>query len=135
MMLNIPLLAQIRWSTDWWLLLLELSYLLALASVPSVLLQRRGQPHSAVSWLLVLFALPGIGIFLWWAIGRKHLERQRRRRRKAAARTAFALTKVSELSENVDASKLNLLPIQRMPVEEADWVFPPTLNNRLRLLI
>jgi cardiolipin synthase len=128
-------LAVFRWSTDWWLLLLELSYLLAVVSVPSVLLQRRGRPHSAVSWLLVLFALPWVGVFLWWAIGRKHLERQRRRRRNAAMRTAFALTQVREdASPRIDAA-LDLLPIQRMPIEEAEWVFPPTVDNRLRLLV
>ncbi|HEY2827633.1 MAG TPA: PLDc N-terminal domain-containing protein, partial [Pirellulales bacterium] len=96
MMPNSFPLAVLRWSTDWWLLVLILSYLLALVSVPSVLLQRRGRPHSAVSWLLILFALPWIGIFLWWAIGRKYLERQRRRRQKAALQTAFALTQVRE---------------------------------------
>ncbi|HZZ26547.1 MAG TPA: cardiolipin synthase [Pirellulales bacterium] len=134
MMPNLFLLAVLRWSTDWWLLILSLSYLLAIASVPSVLLQRRGKPHSAVSWLLVLFALPGIGIFLWWAIGRKHLERQRRKRRRAAAKTAFALTQVRDES-TAAASPLDLLPIRFMPVEEAEWVFPPTIDNRVRLLI
>ena len=128
-------LAVFRWSTDWWLLILELSYVLAVVSVPSVLLQRRGRPHSAVSWLLVLFALPWIGILLWWAIGRKHLERQRRRRRNAAKRTAFALTQVREDATPRIDSALDLLPIQRMPIEEAEWVFPPTVDNRLRLLV
>jgi cardiolipin synthase A/B len=28
-----------------------------------------------------------------------------------------------------------LLPIKRMPEEEAEWVFPPTVDNRVRLLI
>jgi len=132
---NLSLLAVLRWSTDWWLLFLALSYLLAVVSVPSVLLQRRGRPHSAVSWLLVLFALPWIGIILWWAIGRKYLERQRRRRRKAAARTAFALTRVREDDADATTAPLDLLPIQRMPLEEAEWVFPPTIGNRVRLLV
>jgi cardiolipin synthase len=115
--------------------LLVLSYLLAVISVPSVLLERRGRPQAAVSWLLMLFALPWIGLFLWWAIGRKYLERQRRRRRSAAMRTAFALTQVrEEASPRMDAA-LDLLPIQRMPIEEAEWVFPPTVDNRLRLLV
>ncbi len=129
------LLCAASWSKDWWLLLLGLSYLVAILSVPSVLLQRRGQPHSAVSWLLVLFALPWIGVFLWWAIGRKHLERQRRRRRKAAARTAFALTRLREDAPALGAADPSLLPIERMPIEEAEWVFPPTVDNRLKLLV
>jgi cardiolipin synthase len=129
------LIAALSWSSDWWLLLLAVSYLVGVASVPSVLLQRRGKPHSAVSWLLVLFALPWFGIFLWWAIGRKHLERHRRRFRKAAARTAFALTKLPAPPGGTNSPELDLLPIQRMPIEEAEWVFPPTLNNRVRLLV
>src|SRR5215471_16916880 len=128
-------LAAFYWPFGWWLSLLGFGYLLALASVPSVLLQRRGKPHSAVSWLLVLFALPGLGIFLWWAIGRKHLERQRRRRRKAAAKTASALTRLADDRPSANSPDLSLLPIQRMPIEEAEWVFPPTVGNRVRLLI
>src|SRR5262245_4532194 len=119
---------------NWWLILLGLSYLFAVLSVPSVLLQRRGKPHSAVSWLLVLFALPGLGLFLWWVIGRKHLERQRRKRRKAAAQTAFSLTRLRGDAGD-GHSDPSLLPIQHMPAEEADWVFPPTIDNRVRLLI
>lgn len=134
-MSNAVLLAVTVHPAGWLLLLLGFSYLLAIASVPSVLLQRRGRPHAAVSWLLVLFALPGVGIFLWWAIGRKHLERQRRKRRKAAAKTATALTQLREDTQIAGSENLSLLPIERMPVEEAEWVFPPTVNNRVRLLV
>lgn len=122
-------------SINWWLILLGLSYALSVLSVPSVLLQRRGKPHSAVSWLLVLFALPGLGLFLWWATGRKHLERHRRKRRKAAALTAFSLTRLRGNAGLEHGGDISLLPIQRMPEEEAEWVFPPTVNNRARLLI
>jgi cardiolipin synthase len=124
-----------RWSANWWLIVLGLSYALAVISVPSVLLQRRGHPHAAVSWLLVLFALPWIGLFLWWAIGRKYLERHRRKRRKAATQTAFAMTRVTGETRIVDTPELKLLPIERMPVEEAEWVFPPTVENRVTLLV
>jgi cardiolipin synthase A/B len=135
MTLNDPPLATIYWPFGWWLSLLGLGYLLAVASVPSVLLQRRGRPHSAVSWLLILFALPGFGLFLWWVIGRKHLERQRRRRRKTDAQLAFSLTQLRDEAVSEDSAALSLLPIERMPVEEAEWVFPPTVNNRVRLLV
>ena len=132
---SIPLLAAVRWSTDWWLLVIIACYVMAVVSVPSVLLQRRGQPGAAVSWLLLLFAVPGFGVFLWWAIGRKHLERQRRKRRRAAAHTAFALTRVRDELPAPGQADLSLLPIERMPIEEAEWVFPPTANNRVRLLV
>jgi len=40
----------------------------------------RRQPTAALAWLLALFALPALGGLLWWAFGRTHLERKRRRR-------------------------------------------------------
>src|SRR6187455_1458131 len=58
---------------------------LALCSVPSVLLRRRGRPTAALAWLLALFTLPALGGLLWWAFGRTHLERKRRRRVRMAA--------------------------------------------------
>src|SRR6187401_505390 len=58
---------------------------LALCSVPSVLLRRRGRPTAALAWLLALFTLPALGGLLWWAFGRTHLERKRRRRVRMSA--------------------------------------------------
>ena len=58
---------------------------LALCSVPSVLLNRRGRPTAALAWLLALFALPALGGLLWWAFGRTRLERRKRRRGRMAA--------------------------------------------------
>ena len=86
---NSYLFAALTWSSDWWLLLLAISYAVAVASVPSVLLQRRGKPHSAVSWLLVLFALPGWGFFCggrsdestWSGIAAAFVKRRRERHR------------------------------------------------------
>src|SRR5215475_9209632 len=121
MKIDFALLAALRWSADWWLLVLAISYATAIASVPSVLLQRRGRPHSAVSWLLILFALPGLGLFLWWVIGRKHLERQRRKRRKTDAQLAFSLTQLRDGPLGDGSAALSLLPIERMPIEEAEW--------------
>lgn len=62
------------------LLVLTLLELFALASVPSVLLRRRGRPIAALAWLMTLFALPGLGGLAWWLMGRTTLERKRRRR-------------------------------------------------------
>jgi cardiolipin synthase len=61
---------------------------LAVLSVPSVLLRRRSRPMAKLSWLLALFAVPGIGVLAWWLIGRTHLMRKRRRR--AASERAYA---------------------------------------------
>ena len=128
-------LLALSWSADWWIMAGAVAYLLAIVSVPSVLLQRRGNPRSAVSWLLVIFALPGLGLFLWWVVGRKHLERQRRKRRIVASKMSSRFMQMRD-SLGADRSKnLELLPIERMPIEEAEWVFPPTVGNRVRLLI
>jgi len=51
----------------------------ALLSVPSVLLRRRGRPTAALSWLLVLFAVPALGTLTWWLIGRTRIERRLRK--------------------------------------------------------
>jgi cardiolipin synthase len=65
-------------------LVFAVTYLLALATVPSVLLRRRGNPRAALSWLLALFAIPLIGVLMWWAAGRTSIERRARRREKLA---------------------------------------------------
>jgi cardiolipin synthase len=56
-------------------------WLMALVSVPNVLLRRRGKPLAALAWLLALFGLPGLGLLAWWAFGRTTIERRRRKRR------------------------------------------------------
>jgi len=43
-----------------------LSWVGALLTVPSVLLQRAGRPIAAVSWILALFALPALALAAWW---------------------------------------------------------------------
>lgn len=53
---------------------------LAILTVPSVLLRRRGQPIAALAWLLALFGIPGGGLLAWWAFGRTTLERRKRKR-------------------------------------------------------
>lgn len=64
----------------------------AFASIPSVLLRRRGRPTAALAWILALFALPVLGGLLWWGFGRTRLERRRARtvraKRDFAERTA-----------------------------------------------
>ncbi|MFB6351982.1 MAG: phospholipase D-like domain-containing protein, partial [Bradymonadaceae bacterium] len=68
---------------SWGLILLGVADLLALLSVPSVLLRRQGRPLAAMSWLLALFVLPYLGVLFWWIVGREHLHRRRRLRRRS----------------------------------------------------
>src|ERR1700690_2282676 len=65
--------------------MMAVAEVLALLTIPSVLLQRQGHPRAALSWLFALFSIPALGVFWWWAFGRTSMARKRRRR---AASTA-----------------------------------------------
>jgi cardiolipin synthase len=77
-----------RWRLDWFGSLTALSELLALMTIPSVLLRRQGQPRAALSWLLAMFAIPALGVIAWWAIGRTRIERKRRKLAESKRETA-----------------------------------------------
>jgi cardiolipin synthase len=77
-----------QWEPGWFISLVAGSQLLALLTLPSVLLRRQGRPRAALSWLLAMFALPALGVIAWWAFGRTHIARRRRKRFEAAR--AFA---------------------------------------------
>jgi cardiolipin synthase len=124
----------LSWVPSWWDILLVVSYLFVLLSVPSVLIEREGLPYAALAWILAMFAMPVVGLFFWWAFGRKHLARKRRRRRKASAHVWKSL---AEVRQDAGAAPregfVGLLPL-KLPKEEASWVFPPTAGNHVRLL-
>jgi cardiolipin synthase len=73
---------------QWYGPLTVLSQMVALLTIPSVLLRRQGQPRAALAWLLMMFALPAVGVVAWWLIGRTSMVRKRRKR--AARARAFA---------------------------------------------
>lgn len=126
--------SSLSWSPSWWDVLLVVSYLFVLLSVPSVLVEREGLPYAALAWILALFAMPPVGLFFWWALGRKHLARKRRRRRKASAHVWRSLRDVrGEVDKAPPANFVGALPL-KLPKEEASWVFPSTDGNRVRLL-
>jgi cardiolipin synthase len=108
------------------------SELLALVTIPSVLIRRRGHPLAALAWLLALIALPLGGVVLWWAIGRTHLARKRRRRVSAHAEITHGLAEVRGGAPRDDLAEL--LPLHRVPVEEAVSVFPPVDGNLVEVL-
>jgi hypothetical protein len=51
-------LFELEQALAWWPLLIVGAEALALLTIPSVLLQRRGQPLAALSWVLALIAVP-----------------------------------------------------------------------------
>jgi len=129
--------SHLGWGLSWWSVLAFATYMtygLAIASIPSVLLQRRGHPQSAIAWLLILFSLPLVGLFLWWVLGRKHLTRKRRKRLQATETVSGALSRLRETLPSRPEASWESLSLRRLPPEEAQWVFPPTSGNRVRLL-
>ena len=111
------------------------AFLLAVATVPSVLIQRRGRPTAALAWLLVLFLVPIVGIFLWWAMGRRHLSRKTRKRRLATTARSERLTVLRDELPTPDTARWDIFPLQRLPQSEAEWVYAPTAGNSVRLLV
>ncbi len=136
MQLVTNLFYQLGWDLTWWTLLLAAAELLALITIPSVLIQRRGQPLAALAWVLGLMAVPFAGVLVWWGIGRSRLERKRRRR--ASARWAIARGFASlrpQVPELTHQQEEKLLPIRRLPLQESWGVFPAVHGNRVQILV
>jgi cardiolipin synthase len=127
------ILANMGWHPSVWTVVLLLAELLALFTVPSVLIQRRGRPQSALAWLLGLIALPFVGVLLWWGIGRTHLMRKRHRRRSARAQISPSLRVVGTRSQ--PSSSADVLPSLHLPADEALAVFPPVDGNSVKVLV
>lgn len=123
------------WWTWSYTLLSIVAYVLALFSVPSVLIKRQGRPQAALSWVLILFLLPLVGLFFWWLIGRQHLQRKRRKRRMATQRRAERFSSVAESLPTVPEAHWDVLPVRRLPEPESEWFFPPTRDNLIRHLV
>ncbi len=110
-------------------------YGIAILSVPSVLLKRRGRPQAALGWVMVLVFVPIVGVLLWWAIGRRHLHRRRKRRRLATAQRAGRLTVLRDALPSPSEAEWDVMPIRRLPPEVAEWVYAPTSSNHVELLV
>ncbi|MEW7982461.1 MAG: cardiolipin synthase [gamma proteobacterium symbiont of Phacoides pectinatus] len=106
----------------------SLSWLAALLTVPSVLLQRAGRPTAALSWLLALFALPGLAVVAWWLFGRIHLRRKKRQRRRASQQSTASLLAARQ---GLSVQSKSLAPVPA-PVSRA-VTLPPALNDAVFL--
>jgi cardiolipin synthase len=124
-------LGAISWTWFSWITLA-----LAVLSIPSVLMRRRGRPAAALAWILCLVSLPPLGLLLWWLLGRTHLERRRRRRRTARAAIGQRLQTLRvQLAEKQSESTRAIQPFKNLPSDLAYGVFPPTSGNRCRMLV
>ena len=129
------LLINLGWDLTWWTFLLGAAELLALSTIPSVLIQRRGQPVSALAWTLGLVALPFAGVILWWGIGRSHLVRKRRRKVFAHWKVSRGFASLRPRRRVLSPETLDkLLAIKRLPAREAIGVFPPVSGNAVEVL-
>tara|TARA_R110002073_G_C9495615_1_gene581273 strand:- start:6496 stop:7959 length:1464 start_codon:yes stop_codon:yes gene_type:complete len=98
--------------------------LLALASLPSVLLRRRGRPMAALSWVLTLVALPYLGLLLWWTFGRTHLSRHRRKKRRANQAICIECPRPDASDKLLHTG--SLLPFRDGNRRWTEGVFPPS---------
>lgn len=118
-----------------WSLVIALHFLLVAASIPSVLVQRRGKPVGALSWIFALIMLPGVGLFLWWLLARTHLTRKRRRRFRAGRIMSGEFSLLARSLPQAPQDRISLLPLPHLPRELDDSVFPATSYNDVRLLV
>lgn len=122
----INVLIRLDWDLTWWTVLLLAAELLALFTIPSVLMQRRGQPMGALSWTLGLIAAPFFGVLAWWLIGRSHLERKKRRRASAHGRICRGFGALRPQAGQPSAEQWPAhLPVENFPALHAAGVFPP----------
>ena len=84
------LISSLGMDLTWWAAMAIAAEAIALLTIPSVLIERRGQPTSALAWVLTMVGLPFLGVLSWWMIGRSHLKRKRRKRAKAMSMMSAA---------------------------------------------
>lgn len=132
----LQLVSGLGWELSAWTALLLAAETLALLTLPSVLLARRGQPQAALSWTLALVAAPFLGVIAWWLIGRSHLKRKRRRRTRAGweIRKGFAYLRPGPQLLDPAAREAFGGIIRRLPEEESYGVFQPVGGNRVEVL-
>ncbi len=107
-----------------------LSDVIALATVPFILVQRRGRPVAALAWILAVFSLSWVGLLLWWLVGFNHLRRKRKWRKRSQKQMKRVL---AELRDQLDIEE----PVDFPEALRANdyGVFPPTAGNAVKLLV
>lgn len=109
-------------------------WVMALLTVPSVLLQKEGHPVAALAWILAMFVLPPFGALAWWTAGRVYLRRRRSSRRRAREEVIDALEAVRRRTRPPEGSPTSLLDARKLPPEFLDSISAPSAGNCVRLL-
>jgi cardiolipin synthase len=110
-----------------------ITWLAALATMPSVLLRREGNPLSALTWIIALFTLPPAALTAWWLFGRTHIERKVGRRRRATRHIAKKL-QAAEPQARAWRPFIGMPPDGRLPPPLCDSAFRPSGGNRVEIL-
>ncbi|MCH9652356.1 MAG: cardiolipin synthase [Planctomycetes bacterium] len=108
-------------------------YLITLALIPSILLQKKRHPVSSVSWILTILLLPGLGgiAFIFFGINRV----QRRSLSKEKANRSLA-PKLPSVVQNQLLSRDDYLPLNQNLMRLAQKITHtvPTFGNHIELL-
>ncbi|MEO6739517.1 MAG: phospholipase D-like domain-containing protein, partial [Chthoniobacteraceae bacterium] len=107
-----------------WILLI--ADLLALATIPSVLVRRIRRPLAALSWILALLMIPFGGVIAWWLLGRLHLQRPARQRKRTQRRMDAEHPDTPPKSLEIPAVLCAVLPFAlHGDRRRSEGVFPP----------
>ena len=116
---------------DWILLLADV---LALATIPSVLVRRSGRPLAALSWILALLAVPFGGVIVWWLLGRTHLQRPARKRKRSQRRMDAEHPETPPPAPEIPAVIRAVLPFALQGDRRwTEGVFPPVDATDVRV--
>jgi cardiolipin synthase len=111
--------------------------ILALVSAPSVIIQRRSQPLSALSWVFAIFALPYVGVIFWWLLGHTKVKHAKEKRQKSTAQLSQNPHAQTDPENEREARKVfkGLIPAKPVIDSLSEGIFPPTTSNTIRPLI
>jgi cardiolipin synthase len=77
-------------------------YLIGIALIPRILLQRR-ESGATLAWVLAIIFFPYIGILLFWALGTQRMRWARRRRQRAERAIAPAIAEATKAMRRFEA--------------------------------
>lgn len=110
--------------------------ILALLSIPVVLLQRRGRPAAALGWILGMATLPIPTLLFWWIVGFEHLRSKKDERRLVSMNSFRKLESLRAAIPSLATGPVDsLLPLTHLPDELSYGVFEPSRGNETRLLV
>jgi cardiolipin synthase len=112
-------------------------YLVAIALIPRIVLERR-ESGATLAWVLAILFLPWLGLLLFWAFGTQRLRWRRRRRRRAEQAIALSLDAAArplERYERVSEPSRDCAIEEAVAALSARVAGPSTDGNATELLI